>query len=138
MRQPPKEHSGKNHSSTGRKAVLDFRCLLTSAKGETRQPPIEAAAEEAPKKPSQERAIAASVTEETRGERAARRMRFVTQRSCRLTDLHQIEHLARLQGSCHPRKVDLRVHQKPEAVSTARHTVRRKWAQWGLEKGSCP
>jgi hypothetical protein len=65
MRRPPKGPMGKTRGGTGRKAVVDLRCPPTSAGGRMRQPPIEAAAEEATKGSFQERTVAASVVEET-------------------------------------------------------------------------
>ncbi len=59
---------GKNCGGKGKMAIVDLWYLLTNAGGEMRQPPIEAAAEEAAKGPYQERAeraIAASMVEET-------------------------------------------------------------------------
>jgi hypothetical protein len=65
MKWPPKGPMGKNCGGKGKMAVVDLWYLVTNAGGEMRQPPIEAAAEEATKGPFQERAIAASMVEET-------------------------------------------------------------------------
>ncbi len=56
---------GKNCGGKGKMAIVDLWYLPTNAGGEMRQPPIEAAAEEATKEPFQDRAIAASMVEET-------------------------------------------------------------------------
>jgi hypothetical protein len=51
MKWPPKGTMDKNCGGKGKMADVDLWYLLTNAGGEMRQPPIEAAAEEATKEP---------------------------------------------------------------------------------------
>jgi hypothetical protein len=122
---------GKTCRGMGRKAVVDLWCLLTSARPKMRQL-IEAVAEEATKGPSQERAVAASMAEETQTV-SCDGTRFLMQRSLRLANLSHIKNQVRLRGSWCFREVSSRAHQESVVVSTVEHTARqaccREWAQ---------